>query len=222
MFLMRIELPGGSGALGTVATALGEFGADIKMLEVVERGAGFDVDDVVLDVASTLPAAVLAACCDALEGVRVRWIRSYPHGGGIERDVELGQKMRAEPARSAEIFVSAAPMVFGAQWCALIEVSVSPRVILATTEAFQLHLYQLEQLRPFDRTHRATLDGQCPKDRSRQHALVAPLDCRHAVIVGRPTDQPFLYSEQIRIHHLVAGYAEPNDASGSVSTVYNH
>ncbi|HEY3004627.1 MAG TPA: ACT domain-containing protein, partial [Kribbellaceae bacterium] len=51
MFLLRLILPDRPGSLGTVASALGEVGADIHAIEIVEhrRDDGTAVDDVVVD-----------------------------------------------------------------------------------------------------------------------------------------------------------------------------
>ena len=56
-YLLRVNLPDRPGMLGAVATALGEIGADIVSLDVVERGPGGAVDDLVVD----LPPDRLAA-----------------------------------------------------------------------------------------------------------------------------------------------------------------
>ncbi|NUT99783.1 MAG: ACT domain-containing protein, partial [Saccharothrix sp.] len=39
-FLLRVQLPDRPGTLGAVASALGEIGADILSVDVVERGSG--------------------------------------------------------------------------------------------------------------------------------------------------------------------------------------
>ncbi|KHL17849.1 UNVERIFIED_CONTAM: amino acid-binding protein, partial [Mumia flava] len=50
-FLLRIELPDVPGSLGAVASALGEAGADIHAIEIVEhRSDGKAVDDVLLEL----------------------------------------------------------------------------------------------------------------------------------------------------------------------------
>ena len=49
-YLLRLVVPDRPGTLGAVATALGSAGADIASLDVLERGDGFAVDDVVVDL----------------------------------------------------------------------------------------------------------------------------------------------------------------------------
>ena len=57
-YLLRVLLPDRPGMLGAVATALGETGADILSVDVVERAAGVAVDDL---IASWPPAGLPTA-----------------------------------------------------------------------------------------------------------------------------------------------------------------
>ena len=49
-FLIRVQLPDRPCALGAVATALGRAGGDIDSVDIVERGPGTAVDDLVVDL----------------------------------------------------------------------------------------------------------------------------------------------------------------------------
>ena len=44
-YLLRVQLEDRPGSLGSLAVALGSVGADILSLDVVERGAGYAIDD---------------------------------------------------------------------------------------------------------------------------------------------------------------------------------
>ena len=48
-YLLRLVVPDKPGILGAVATALGTAGIDIVSLDVLERGNGVAVDDVVVE-----------------------------------------------------------------------------------------------------------------------------------------------------------------------------
>src|SRR3712207_7863951 len=48
--LLRLVVPDRPGILGAVATALGEAGIDIVSVDVLERGGGVAVDDIVVDL----------------------------------------------------------------------------------------------------------------------------------------------------------------------------
>ncbi len=61
-YLLRVQLPDRPGSLGALALALGSVGADILSLDVVERGAGFAVDDLVVEVPQgALPDTLITA-----------------------------------------------------------------------------------------------------------------------------------------------------------------
>src|SRR5690625_5317624 len=79
-FLLRIELPDVPGALGAVATALGEAGADITAVEVVEHRDGWVVDDVLLDLQPPDLPDRLVSACQSVDGVRVHWVSRYAAG----------------------------------------------------------------------------------------------------------------------------------------------
>ncbi|HYU65988.1 MAG TPA: ACT domain-containing protein, partial [Jatrophihabitantaceae bacterium] len=70
-------LPDRPGALGAVATALGTAGADILSVDVIERSAGYAVDELVLELPpDKLPDSLLTAA-STVPGVRVESIRPY-------------------------------------------------------------------------------------------------------------------------------------------------
>ncbi len=49
-YLLRVQLEDRPGSLGSLAVALGSVGADILSLDVVERGAGYAIDDLVVEL----------------------------------------------------------------------------------------------------------------------------------------------------------------------------
>ena len=111
-------MPNRPGTLGAVASALGALGADINMVEIVEKRGEIEVEEFILDLPPTQTVEELVAACDRLESVQVEWVRNYPRGGGIEYDIELHRRIAADPSRAGEILASAAPLVFpGAVEC---------------------------------------------------------------------------------------------------------
>ena len=49
-YLLRVQLEDRPGSLGSLAVALGSVGADILSLDVVERGSGYAIDDLVVEL----------------------------------------------------------------------------------------------------------------------------------------------------------------------------
>ncbi|NBQ44152.1 MAG: amino acid-binding protein, partial [Mycobacteriaceae bacterium] len=117
-YLLRVQLEDRPGSLGSLAVALGTAGADILSLDVVERGAGFAVDDLVVDLpAGVMPDALITAA-EAITGVRVDAIR--PHTGLLEahRELELIDHVAAAGDRHSKLamLVEEAPRVLRVGW----------------------------------------------------------------------------------------------------------
>src|SRR6478752_3074178 len=127
MLLLRVELPNVPGSLGRLATAIGAAGGDIEAIEIVEKGLdGTDVDDVLLDmVDGGMPDSVVSAC-NAVDGVRVLWIRRYLAGGGLFDGVEVGDEAGAgdvegdpqHPHAALDRLVEVLPVAFRCEWAA--------------------------------------------------------------------------------------------------------
>src|SRR3954453_1059490 len=107
---------------------MGAIGADINLVEIVEKRGDTEVEEFILDLPAHQTVRSLVAACDSLPGVRVEWVRNYPRGGGIELDIELHRRIAADTERAGETLVVAAPLVFRAQWSLLLEVSDTPHV----------------------------------------------------------------------------------------------
>jgi hypothetical protein len=210
VLLMRVTLPNRPGALGAVASALGQIGADISLVEIVEKRGQVEVDELILDLPPSQTVTTLVAACDnSLAGVEVQWVRNYPRGGGIELDVELSRRMASRPSEADEILVSAAPLVFRAQWSVLLHLFPAPHVVFSTPDAPDLRPGTAEQLHPFDTLHRAVLKvGRLP-EQDAHHAVVVPVSGQRVVIIGRRGDPPFFPSELARMAYLTGSEDVP-------------
>jgi hypothetical protein len=212
VLLLRVRLPNRPGALGAVASALGAVGADINLVEIVEKRGAVEVDEFILDLPSGQTVRSLVAACDSLPGVQVQWVRNYPRGGGIELDVELHRRMAADSSRAGEILVAAAPLVFRAQWGLLLQASGVPHVRFGSPGAPDLDPDVAQRFGPFDTIHRVALESGWLPGWEAHHTVVAPLPDQRAVIIGRRGEPPFFPSELARLAHLV-GRAETMETS---------
>src|SRR5690606_20622922 len=115
-FLIRVQIPDRPGSLGAVATALGEIGADILSLDVVERGNGAAVDDMVVELPSGRLPDVLITAAESVEGVQVDAVRPYAGVLDTRRELELVEEIAAEPRRGLQIFAEGVPRIIRSGW----------------------------------------------------------------------------------------------------------
>ena len=207
---MRVRLPNRPGALGAVASELGRIGADINLVEIVEKRGTVEVDEFILDLPSDRSVDSLVAACDGLAEVAVLWVRNYPRGGGIELDVELHRRMAADGSRAGQTLVAAAPLVFRSQWSVLLQASRA-QVTFSSPGAPHLGPETLGRFRPFNTLHRVVLEPGWLPGWDAHHAVVAPM-WEQVVVIGRRGDPPFFRSELTRLAHLVGG-ANQTDVS---------
>ncbi|AEH11050.1 MULTISPECIES: ACT domain-containing protein [Protofrankia] len=226
-YLLRLVLPDRPGALGAVATALGQAGIDIVSLSVVERGARGAVDDLVVELPPNgLADTVLTAAC-SVPGVSVESLRPYPAGGvGIRDDLDLVEALTARPDDALAVLTGFVGAVFHADWAVLLE-RVAPgdiRIVESSVGAPDLggdELTSPKKVRtellslPLDRARGLGADsGWFPPRWSAlgMELAVAPVgtppggSSELAVLVGRPGGPRFRASEVQRLAHL-AGIA---------------
>ena len=189
---MRVELPDVPGSLGRLATAIGESGGDIDAIEIVEKGDGTAIDDVLLEMyEGAMPDSVVSAC-NALEGVHVMWISRYAAGGNILLDLELVEELTAEPGKALDRVIDLLPVAFRSDWAMRIHRS---KGVLRRTDAAP------EQLAFFDieRAARIEVEG----DDVNLYAG-ARIDGNNIVVIGRRGGPEYVESELARLGHLVS------------------
>ncbi len=134
-FLIRVQLPDTPGTLGAVATALGTVGADILSVDVVERGGGVAIDDLVVEIPSgRLPDALITAA-ESVDGVEVDAVRPYAGVLDTHRELELVEEIAAKPASGLEILAEGVPRIIRAGWAVVVEHSESGALRLASSSA---------------------------------------------------------------------------------------
>ncbi|WP_322751502.1 MULTISPECIES: ACT domain-containing protein [unclassified Frankia] len=221
-YLLRLVLPDRPGALGAVATALGQAAIDIVSLDVVERGPNGAVDDIVVALPPYGLVDTVLTAVQSVPGVSVESLRPYLSGGaGIQHDLDLVEAMTSRPDEALAVMTEFVGAVFHADWAVLLE-RVGPddlRVVETSVGAPDLgggDLAVPERVRstllwlPLDRAQR--LDRHAGWLPPRWTALdmelaVAPVGGPdRAVLIGRPGGPAFRASEVLRLAHL-AGIA---------------
>jgi hypothetical protein len=208
-FMLRVQLEDRPGSLGSLAVALGSVGADILSLDVVERGTGYAIDDLIVDLPPGAMPDMLITAAENLKGVRVDSIR--PHTGLLEahRELELVDHIAAARGKPAKLQVLAdeAPRVLRVGWCTVVrptDAGVIERVV-GSPGAPETHLKQVPWL-PLDDAK--ALDGdadwvpQLWRDMDTTLAAAPLGNPQTAVVLGRAGGPEFRPSEVARLGYL--------------------
>lgn len=207
-YLLRVQLADRPGSLGSLAVALGSVGADILSLDVVERGPGYAIDDLVVELPPGAMPDTLITAAEALNGVQVDSLR--PHTGLLEahRELQLIDHIAAAHGASARLQVLAteAPRVLRVGWCMVIAKTDSGiHRVVGSAGAPETRL-DSEPWMPIERP--TTLDSaadwvpQLWRDMDTT-LVAAPLGNPHtAVVLGRPGGPEFRPSEVARLGYL--------------------
>lgn len=203
MFLLRLILPDRPGSLGRIAGALGEVGADIHAIEIVEhrRGDGTAVDDVVVDLPPGVLPDRLVSACNSVPDVEVIWFSRYGAGGGLHMDLEAVEQMTAAPAEAVEVLVEQAPAVLHADWAALLDGTEGPVKVAHETTATPGFGPVIDKWLPLPKA--TTLESPDGEGLAESVLVAAPLETdRIVLVVGRRGGPPFLGSEVARLSYL--------------------
>ena len=206
MFLLRLILPDRPGSLGTVAGALGEVGADIHAIEIVEhrRENGTAVDDIVVDVPTGVLPDRLVSACNSVPDVEVIWFSRYGAGGGLHMDLEAVEQMTSAPADAIDILVEQSPAVLHADWAALLDGTGSEVKVALETSATPEFGDVAATWLPLKKasTMASPLEH---KGLAESVLVVAPLESdRRMLVIGRRGGPEFLASEVARLSYLAS------------------
>ena len=113
-FLLRVILPDKPGSLGAVATALGNAGADILGVDVVERADGHAIDDLAVELPHGRPPDVLITAAESVPGVEVESVR--PDSGRLDthRELALVEEITNDPKEGLSLLAESVPRIFRA------------------------------------------------------------------------------------------------------------
>lgn len=204
-FLIRVQLPDIPGALGKVATALGGIGADILSVDVVERGGGLAVDDLVVELPSDRMPDVLITAAESIDGVEVDAVRPYAGVLDTHRELELVEEVAEDPRNGLRLFTEGVPKIIRAGWAVTLSSDGKGVTRLAASAAAP----EADVDMPWLPLQRATvLDGEAPWVPDTWQQLGTELAATpvgkpdRALLVARPGGPMFRAAEVARLAHL--------------------
>lgn len=119
-YLLRVLLNDRPGSLGMLAVQLGTIGADIRSLEVVERGDGYVVDDIVVDLPSgSLPDTLITAA-EKVAGIHVDSLRPFAGVLDTHQELELIDLVAAGGKDRLQVLADYAPRVLRVSWASIL------------------------------------------------------------------------------------------------------
>jgi hypothetical protein len=213
--LLRLVVPDRPGLLGAVATALGSAGVDIVSIDVLERGGGLAVDDIVVALPpGRLPDSLITAV-QGVPGVEVESLRPFAGPLDTHRELDLLEGLaRAAttppvPGLAAKLLAAELPRVFHSGWAAVLLTGPTPgtvaEVLAASEAAPSFDGLRLPWL-PLAGPRLLPSDEEWLPERWRELAvemMAAPYDGGGAVVLGRSGGPGYRRSELLRLVHLV-------------------
>jgi len=183
-------------------------GADILSLDVVERAAGYAVDDLVVELPAGAMPDMLITAAENLNGVYVDAIR--PHTGLLEahRELELIDHVAGASGKNKRLQVLAneAPRVLRVGWCTIVRQGETGLDRVAGSQgAPETHMDRVPWL-PLARA--AALDTEADwvpqlwRDMDTTLAAAPLGDHDTAIVLGRPGGPEFRPSEVARLGYL--------------------
>jgi hypothetical protein len=206
-FLLRVVLPDKPGSLGAVATALGNAGADILGVDVVERGHGHAIDDLAVELPAGLPPDLLITAAESVPGVEVESVRPYSGRLETHRELELVEEITTDPDRGLQLLAEGIPRIFRAGWALIVEREGERSFRLAQsaaapeTTAGDLPWLPLEKAVVIDPATHWVPEPWSALDTELAAAPFGPKP--RGLVVGRPGGPAFRPSELARLTHLV-------------------
>jgi hypothetical protein len=207
--LLRLVVPDRPGILGAVATALGTAGIDIVSVDVLERGGGVAVDDIVVDLPpDRLPDSLITAA-QTVDGVRVESLRPFAGPLDTHRELELLESLaRAAEGTGVKLLAAELPRVFHSGWAAVLhgDGDGQPCEVLAASDAAPRFDGRSLPWLPLPTARLLPSEDEWLPERWREMAIemmATPFGSpQTAVVLGRSGGPAYRRSELLRLVHL--------------------
>ena len=127
-YVVRVWVPDRPGALGQVASRIGSVGGDVVGIDILERGAGKAIDELVVTLPSADLEALLVAEIGQVDDAAVEEIHHLdgappePGTAALELTARL---VEAEPGKRLDLLCAEVRDLFGADWVSLVDTVTS-------------------------------------------------------------------------------------------------
>jgi hypothetical protein len=201
-YLLRIRLPDQPGVLGRVATALGNVGADIESIAVVDRADSYAIDDLIVGLPAGALADRLVSAVTSVSGVIVESFQRHHGRRRLYDDLTLLDDASSSKA-PLQVFVDGLPELLQVGY-ALVAVAGEDGVVSAAASAGAPES-EMRGWLPI-----GTTGGVVAADVWHDPAVAGP-DCEllaapfrdgSAILLGRIGGPAFLPAEISRVAHL--------------------
>ena len=201
-FIVRVWLPDRPGALGGVASRIGAVRGDVIGIEILERGGGRAVDELVVELPDPDLVPLLVAEIAQVDGVDVEDVRPAYGGDGDGRleAVEMAALLvgMPEPSSLVTALLAQARAHFAADWAAAVGVDdLSGSAVLTASEGFPPPPAWLAAFVHGGRSSPPVSAGRCGPD----DVAWAPLGGDLALVLGRH-GRPFRARERRQLSAL--------------------
>jgi hypothetical protein len=137
LHVVRLWVPDRPGALGLVASRIGAVRGDVVGIEILERGAGRAVDELIVGLPEAGLVELLVRELQQVDGVSVEDVRPLPaerHDPGVAALGIAADLVEAEPAAVLPLLCQEVVREFDADWTAAVA-GTPPAVVASTGEA---------------------------------------------------------------------------------------
>lgn len=198
-FLLRVWLPDRPGALGAVASRVGAVRGDLVGIDILERGAGRAIDELVVTLPDANLVSLLLSELSQVEGVDVEDVRpapECPHDPRLDA-LETAEALIAAPTPGilVDVLVARAGLDFATEWSAAVDLDDR---LLVVCEGAPPPLAWLVAFVGGSRSSAAVAAGECGPDDVAWAGLVGG---RLALVLGR-RGRPFRARERRQLAAL--------------------
>jgi hypothetical protein len=207
LYLLRVSVPDRPGALGALASAIGEAGGDITAVDVVERGLSAAVDDVLVETTDAASADTILAKLNSLPAIVIEAWQPFTEGDQLRDGLDIVDGLGSTASRALAAITRIAPAVLRARWVVIIDqVNSGVAITQASAGAPWVRWSALPWL-PLP--HAGIVDADpawLPHDWGGDPQLAAaPVgDSQMALLAVRPTGPRFRPAEVAKLANLAA------------------